>query len=257
MQTGGNCPPGSAAVFPLRYCSETKPGHGIGLRFPFAEKGMLDARYMGALFHELTHLFHFASIDGRGGYAFPSELASGNLIYEIEALCFQNLVSSVWNKEPLTPDYRALKDLIYIARTEKLLYSERIDDSKDLKDFVEQRIRQVYPRGGFIRTPLGASVMISGTNSGMFWEYPSAYLQGIKKAVKIAESPDSGIRPESWAAGNEISWTDPPEAAFQFSAESPEDLNEIFSPVEFSLRMGKPEDVFREMTEAGIRFTAD
>lgn len=205
LRKGNQCPPGPPSVHPLSY----RPGRGhiLGMDLPFIHENKIEQEKLGALFHELTHLFHFASIDNRGVYAFPPELAENNLIYESEALCFQNLVLSAWKGGTYSPDFEMYKDLIYLAETERQLYTLNLVNSKNIKNLIMQRIDEHYPDGNFGRTPIGASHLIYEEHAAKYWIYPAAHWMSFQRISKILKNESFLSVPHYWAEGNEASYS--------------------------------------------------
>ncbi len=204
IRKGSDCPPGPAYVQTLEYRPEK--GHILGINLPFVHQNRLKREDLGVLFHELTHLFHFASLDYRGNHAFPAELASNNLLYESEALCYQSLTLSAWKGAPYIPDLWMLKDLVYLAETERQLYSMDIINSENIKELIMGRITEHYPDGNFRRTPLGASHLISGELAGQYWIYPAAHWRSFQRISDILGTEKFLTVPSFWIEGNEASF---------------------------------------------------
>jgi len=255
LRKGAECPQGPPSVIPMAYGYPGRPsGHLLSLDLPFVREGMVEQESLGALFHELTHLFHFASVDVRGGWAFPPELAAGNLFYEAEALCFQNIVSAIWKKEALRFDSGGLKDLVYVAESERLLYETEPSTARAMKAFLKDRMRDIYPDGGFTRTPIGASHLLLRDAAGRYWNYPGAAFLGIKKAVDLCFDKKSITPPEYWSEGNQPSWEEPAEDLL--SDISDKELFNLyeFEPDKSEFERKEVSDLRMEMEEAGIRF---
>ena len=204
IRKGADCPPGPAYVQTLEYRPEK--GHILGINLPFIHQNKLKMEDMGALFHELTHLFHFASLDYRGNHAFPTELAFNNLLYESEALCYQNLTLAAWKGGPYIPNLCMLKDLVYLAETERQLYSMDTINSENIKGLIMGRIAEHYPDGNFVRTPLGASHLISGEFAGQYWIYPAAHWRSFQRISDILGTEKFLTVPSFWVEGNEASF---------------------------------------------------
>lgn len=210
LRTGLECPPGPPGLRALGY--SPGKGHELGLDLPFVRNRRLSGDSLGQFYHEITHLFHFASVDGRGHYAFPPELAENNLLYEIEALTMQNAMLYFRRGEVPDPEGRLLKDLVYLAETERQLY-KCSPDIKSLRSLVARRISKHYPDGDFSRTPLGVSHIIQGDLAGTYWVYPMARSLADKRFEAIVTGDRSVECPDYWAEGNE-----PSHHAVDFSA---------------------------------------
>lgn len=204
LGTGNRCPPGPPGLSTLAFCPVS--GSRLGLTLPFVHDNRISAGSVGTLFHELTHLFHFASV-GNGGYAFAPELARDNFLYEVEALKYQHLVLSLWRRTPVTPDLEVLKDQVYVAETERLLYEMKSPTPRSLRDLVRMRIEQHYPGGDFRRSPLGASHLIRGDLAGSYWMYPAALWKAFDDIRRTVNENESLIVPGYWTEGNIQSYT--------------------------------------------------
>ncbi|MCF6335401.1 MAG: hypothetical protein L3J12_06645 [Spirochaetales bacterium] len=209
IRTGDKSPPGSPFVQPLSY--NPGKGHTIGINLPFIHNNHFNTEKLGTLFHELTHLFHFAAVDSRGGYSFPPELAGNNLLYESEALCYQSLLLSSWEKGSYTADRALYKDLIYIAETERQLYSLRTADKDSIRKLLYRRLETHYPAGNFKRTPFGASHLISEESAGRYWIYGGAHFLAEKRINQIISTENFLSPPYFWSEGNEAAWRIKPE----------------------------------------------
>ncbi len=209
IRTGDRCPPAPPFVQPIHY--RPISGHTIGINLPFIHQNHFNNDKLSSFFHELTHLFHFGAVDARGGYAFPPELAGNDLLYESEALCYQNLLLASWNKTPYIRDLDIYKDLIYVAETERQLYSLANPDKKNIKELLHRRIKEHYPMGNFKRTPLGASHLIREESAGRYWIYGAAYYLADKRINQILTTEKFLSPPYYWSEGNEASWRIEPE----------------------------------------------
>lgn len=204
VRKGSQCPQGPPFVQSMAYRPDR--GHLIGLNLPFVQENRIENKNMGAFFHELTHLFHFAAVDSRGGHAFPSELARDDLLYESEALCYQNLILSAWKKVVYSPDMTMMKDLVYVAETEKQLYEMEYINEETIHELIVRRIKEHYPRGDYKRTPLGASHLIRKEFAGKYWIYAASHWIGNKRIKKILKSGNAFSVPDYWSEGNEASY---------------------------------------------------
>jgi hypothetical protein len=202
LRTGRECPPGPPGLRALGY--SPGEGHELGLNLPFVRNRRFSGESLGQFYHEITHLFHFASADSRGHYAFPPELAGNNLFYEAEALTMQNAMLYLRLGDVPDTDRRLLKDLVYVAETERLLYKCSPDISS-LRSLAARRLAKHYPDGDFSRTPLGASHLIQGDLAGTYWVYPIARSLADKRFKSIATGDRDVQCPDYWVEGNEPS----------------------------------------------------
>ncbi|MBI9101455.1 MAG: hypothetical protein JEY99_03490 [Spirochaetales bacterium] len=261
---GSECPAGPPGVTPMAYIgknSEKGGGcHKLNIDLPFVrfgtgvKKDVIFPENLGPLFHELTHLLHFASVDQRGGWAFPPELAAGNLFYEAEALCFQNIALADYKGEPLRFDRPGFKDLIYVAESERLLYGLDLSSADDMKAFLKKRMVSFYPDGGFSRSPLGASHLLKSDTAGRYWNYPGAAFLGIQKSRGVCRGQTRISPPEYWPAGNQVSWEQSSEELL--SDITLEDFSMLSDDTPFTLEFQRRDlsDIRKEICEAGIIF---
>ncbi|MDT8296853.1 MAG: hypothetical protein RQ801_01025, partial [Spirochaetaceae bacterium] len=202
LRTGPECPPGPPGLRALGY--SPGGGHELGLNLPFIRNRRFSGESLGQFYHEITHLFHFASVDNRGHYAFPPELAGDNLFYEVEALAMQNAMLYLRRGDFPDTDRRLLKDLVYVAETERQIY-KCSPDVNSLRSLAARRLSKHYPDGDFSRTPLGASHIIKGNLAGTYWVYPMAWSLADRRFKSILSGDRSVERPDYWAEGNEPS----------------------------------------------------
>ncbi len=204
IRKGRKCRNGPAGLYPLAY--RPGKGHLFGIELPFVTGEVLEPAKLGVLFHELTHLFHFASVDDRGGYLFPSQLAQNDLIYESEALAFQNIFLSAWNKTGWIPNWNGLKDLVYVAETERQIYEIEDIDRNKFKALIFRRIDEHYPSGLFKGTPLGPSHILRDNYACKYWIYSAAQLHSFARTREILKEPDIIAPPDFWSEGNSFSY---------------------------------------------------
>jgi hypothetical protein len=248
VRKGSHCPPGPPSVQPLAYRPDR--GHILGINLPFVHQNRIENEKLGAFFHELTHLFHFAAVDSRGGYAFPSELAVDDLLYESEALCYQNLILSAWKEVPYYPDWTMLKDLVYVAETERQLYTMEHINRKTIQELITRRIEEHYPKRDFKRTPLGASHLIREESAGKYWTYAAAHWIGNQRINQILDKEMFLSFPSYWSEGNEASYRIRPDRLLDIHRG-----NIVFSenPIKpRDLKRRERKSIRRELDERGI-----
>jgi len=204
IRDGIDCQPGPPLTYPLAF--DPEQGHKIGLELPFLEEKKVPYGKLEILFHEWIHMLHFASVEDEF-IRFPSELAPSDLLYEAEALAFQKILMSLYTETEIQRDFTGIKDLIYVAETERQLYEGDFSNADDMISFLEERIKLHYPAGDCIRGPISASHLIRPQSSAKYWIYPAA---AWKTLQRMGIMHKQGIEaPEYWKQGNLIAYTNP------------------------------------------------